>query len=74
MFAAAGITTMIIVPYTLILMAPTNDTLFRLEKDSEVTSATSLVEAQNLVRKWGWLHVVRSLFPLAGAILGLMGS
>ena len=73
-FAVAGATTLSIVPFTLILMAPTNNTLFRLEKESKVASAASLAEAQELVIKWSWLHVVRSLFPLVGAILGTMGT
>ena len=74
MLAVAGATTLSIVPFTLILMAPTNNTLFRLEKESKVASVASLAEAQELIIKWSWLHVVRSLFPLVGAILGTMGT
>ncbi len=72
-FAVAGVTTMIMVPFTLIFMVPTNNTLFRLQAESKAAPVASLGEAQELVTKWSRLHVVRSLFPLAGAILGLMG-
>lgn len=73
-FAVAGVTTMIMVPFTLLFMVPTNDTLFRLGAERKAASVASLGEAQELVTKWSRLHVVRSLFPLAGAILGLMGT
>jgi hypothetical protein len=73
-FAVAGATTILMVPFTWIFMAPTNNTLFRLENESKVASVANLAEAQELVIKWSWLHVVRSLFPLAGAILGTTGT
>lgn len=74
MFAVAGMTTVVMLPFTWIVMAPTNNTLFRLEGESKVAAVTSLGEAQELVSKWRLLHFVRSLFPLAGALLGLTGT
>lgn len=73
-FAVAGVMTMIMVPFTWVVMAPTNNTLFRLEVESKAGIIASLGEAKELVTRWCWLHVVRSLFPLAGAIVGLMGT
>lgn len=72
-FAVAGVTTLIMVPFTRIFMVPTNNTLFRLEAESITASVASWSEAQELVTKWSRLHFVRSLFPLAGAVLGFMG-
>ena len=55
-------------------MDPTNTALFRLEALASATaSAVDLNAAQELVVKWAWLHVVRSVFPMVGAILGLVG-
>lgn len=66
----AGATTMIMVPFTWVVMAPTNNTLFQLDDQSSVDAAVDLGRVQMYIMKWGRLHVVRSLFPLAGAILG----
>lgn len=73
-FAVAGMTTVIMLPFTWIVMAPTNNTLFRLEVESKAAPVANWGQAQELVTKWSWLHFVRSLFPLAGAILGLTGT
>ncbi|KAA6412020.1 MAG: noranthrone monooxygenase [Lasallia pustulata] len=73
-YAAAGATTITMVPFTWLMMAPTNTTLFRLEALASATaSAVELSTVQELVVRWAWLHVVRSVFPLVGAILGLVG-
>ena len=73
-YAAAGATTITMVPFTWVMMDPTNNTLFRLEALASATaSAVDLSAAQELVVKWAWLHVVRSVFPMVGAILGLVG-
>ena len=73
LYTAAGATTITMVPFTW-LMAPTNNTLFRLEAlASAMASAVDLSAVQELVVRWAWQHVVRSVFPLGGAILGLVG-
>ena len=74
-FAAAGVTTLSMLPFTWVFMVPTNNTLFRLDGESKAAAAAAVAswgEAQELVTRWSWLHLVRSLFPLAGAVLGLM--
>jgi hypothetical protein len=72
-YAAAGATTITMVPFTWLMMAPTNNTLFRLEAlASAPASAVDLITVQEIVVRWAWLHVVRSMFPLVGAILGLV--
>lgn len=73
-YAAAGAVTVSIIPFTWIIMTPTNDTLFRLEDEIRVNAAvTTLDQVRELVTRWGRLHFVRSLFPLFGAILGFSG-
>lgn len=73
-FALAGVSTMMIVPFTIFFMVPTNDTLFALEKGSQRAAAASLEHAKNIVARWNKLHVVRSCLPLLGALLGLAGT
>lgn len=83
MYAVAGAVTFGMVPFTWAMMAPTNDVLFGLEASasaSALASAEVEVEAgvevadlrtvQALLVKWAWLHLVRALFPLVGAIVG----
>ncbi|KAL4876811.1 hypothetical protein BJY04DRAFT_199292 [Aspergillus karnatakaensis] len=78
-FATAGALTTGMIPFTVALIVPTNNTLFRLEgqakKDtggSAGASGVTWAEAEGLVRKWNRLNAIRSLFPLSGAVLGLM--
>ncbi len=74
MYAAAGAVTVSMIPFTLIIMASTNDLLFRLEDEIKVKAAvTTLDQVRELVTRWGRLHFVRSLFPLVGAMLGFSG-
>ena len=74
LYAAAGATTIMMVPFTWIMMASTNDTLFRLGTLALASaSAVDLGTVRELVIGWAWLHVVRSVFPLVGAFLGLVG-
>ncbi|RAL12376.1 anthrone oxygenase tpcL [Aspergillus homomorphus CBS 101889] len=64
----AGLTTIAIVPFTWLVMTPTNDALFQLQADA---GAARLGEVRQLLVRWGWLHAMRSCFPLMGAVLGL---
>jgi hypothetical protein len=70
-YATAGAVTVAIIPFTLIVMVPTNNTLFELEDLVNISAAVpSLDYVRELVTKWGRMHLVRSLFPLLGATLG----
>lgn len=74
-FALAGITTLSMVPFTWIFMVPTNNELFRLERVSKAEPMVKgIAEAKELVVKWSWLHLTRSLFPLMGAVMGTLGT
>jgi hypothetical protein len=68
----AGITTVAMLPFTWLVMVPTNDTLFALEVASRAAPAATLEEVKALVVKWSWMHMTRSFFPLIGAVLGTM--
>lgn len=73
-FAVAGATTLSMLPFTWIFMLRTNNALFRAQKESKAGRVANWDEALKLVTTWSWLHFVRSLFPLAGAVLGLLGT
>ena len=66
-YALAAVSTIAMVPFTWLIMVPTNDMLFRLEASG---LATELSLVRGLVVKWAWLHITRSLCPLLGAFLG----
>lgn len=71
-YAVAGAVTVAMVPFTWIVMVPTNDELFAREAGSwDEGVVMELGEAQGLLRRWAWMHLVRSLFPLVGAVVGL---
>ena len=73
-YALAAATTIAMVPFTWIFMAPTNNILFRMEAmPSEVEASVDLSEVRGLVVRWAWLHAMRSLFPMTGGVLGLTG-
>lgn len=70
-YAAAAIVTVVMVPFTWIVMVPTNNLLFRLTAESQTQPLISSMEAaRELVVKWTLMHATRSLTPLAGAIIG----
>ncbi|KAI1378722.1 hypothetical protein F4677DRAFT_443209 [Hypoxylon crocopeplum] len=69
LFALAGITTVGIAPFTWVFMAATNVELFRL--GAQPLGQADMSRVRELVVKWTWLHVARSLLPLVGAIIAL---
>lgn len=69
----AGFSTLSMVPFTWLVMVPTNNELFRLQKVSLVEpTVMTITEAKELVIKWSWMHLTRSFMPLAGAAMGAM--
>ncbi|KAL4917421.1 hypothetical protein BDW62DRAFT_201853 [Aspergillus aurantiobrunneus] len=73
-FATAGLTTISMVPFTLTLMAPTNNALFRLEGEVSKGNTPAWSDAERLVRTWNRFNATRAFFPLIGAIMGLLGT
>lgn len=73
-FAVAGATTISMVLVTLIFMLPTNNALFRVQSECKAGRGASWGEVQSLLTTWNGLHITRSLFPMMGAVLGLLGT
>ncbi|KAH6722848.1 hypothetical protein BKA61DRAFT_626151 [Leptodontidium sp. MPI-SDFR-AT-0119] len=62
-YVIAGLTTITMVPFT----------WFRMKALVETTALTvDLVQIREIVVTWAWLHIARSMFPLVGAIVGLV--
>lgn len=74
MLLAAGATTILIVPFTFAFMVSTNNVLFGLKEGSDAGKVVEFEGARDLVVKWTKLHFARSLFPLAGAMVGLAAT
>lgn len=75
-YAAAAVATITMVPFTWLVMVPTNNTLFGLEESGSGSGSGSRADrgfVRELVIKWAWMHVARSLTPLVGAFLGFTG-
>lgn len=74
-FALAGLTTLSMLPFTWLIMVPTNNELFRRERLGVTDqSIQGIEEAKDLVVKWSWMHLTRSLMPLVGTIVGTLGK
>jgi hypothetical protein len=73
-YLVAGATTITMVPFTWMFMSPTNNILFEWEEQARsATSVADLSDVREFLGKWSWLHIVRSIFPLVGAVLGFTG-
>lgn len=72
--ALAGAITVLMLPFTWLVMVPTNNELFRLEAAGAEIGSVTLGEARALVVSWAWMHLTRSVFPLAGAVLGAVAT
>ncbi|KAH7324117.1 hypothetical protein BKA65DRAFT_406534 [Rhexocercosporidium sp. MPI-PUGE-AT-0058] len=69
-YVIAGLLTITMVPFTWLVMVPTNDNLQALAETTALT--VDLVQLRGIVVTWAWLHIARSTFPLVGAIVGLV--
>ncbi|KAL8809720.1 MAG: hypothetical protein Q9223_003108 [Gallowayella weberi] len=69
-YVAAAVGTIGIVPFTLIFMASTNNTLL-----AQVAKSTlPETEIRGLVENWAFLNLVRTGIPVVGTALGLYGA
>ncbi|OIW25638.1 DUF1772-domain-containing protein [Coniochaeta ligniaria NRRL 30616] len=67
----AALATVGMVPFTWLVMVPTNNQLFRLQLASKTdVNILTFEAARALVVSWSWMHLTRSLMPLVGAVLG----
>lgn len=71
-FAIAGVTTIIIAPFTRILMLNMNNELFFwLEAQP---ARVELSRVRESVVRWTWLYLIWSLLPIVGMIMAQMGT
>ncbi|KAI1267865.1 hypothetical protein F5Y18DRAFT_424164 [Xylariaceae sp. FL1019] len=71
LFTAAA-TTLSMIPWTLIQMTPTNNTLMQARDAVDRSMEMPWEEAESLIVHWQRLHFWRSLFPLVGSIIGIL--
>lgn len=69
LMASAGMVTVGIAPFTWTFMAATNAELFRLGK--KALRSEDMSRVRKLVVRWTWLHFMRSLLPLVGAVIAI---
>jgi hypothetical protein len=70
-YATAGALTLAIVPFTLIFMHPTNQSLLLVAGGGATAAAVNDDSVRALITKWAGLNLIRSLLPLGGAVIGL---
>ncbi|KAI0531792.1 hypothetical protein GGR58DRAFT_518242 [Xylaria digitata] len=68
-FAAAGVSTFFMVPFTVVFMMAINNTLFEASERREKTLSDDSVKS--LIKKWGDLNLVRAVVPILGTGLAL---
>lgn len=60
-----------IMPFTILLMVPTNNALLGLAAKADAKKEVDKKEAVRLLMTWKWYNLVRGLFPLTAAGLSL---
>ena len=60
-----GLVILAVVPFTLLVIRPTNDRLLAPDRDLAST------ETRQLLERWGWLHAVRSVLGLVASVIYL---
>ncbi|KAI4227251.1 MAG: hypothetical protein L6R36_002571 [Xanthoria steineri] len=69
-FAAAGLSTMAVAPYTVMFLASTNSALL-----AQATETTlNEVQVRGLVEQWAFLNLLRAGIPIVSTALGLYGA
>ncbi|KAM0278858.1 hypothetical protein ACHAQH_004936 [Verticillium albo-atrum] len=67
-YLGGGLFTLLVMPFTLGIMMPTNNALLAAASGAKVLKAA---EVKELLRRWQTLNFARGLFPLAGAMVAL---
>ena len=72
-FVLAAVLTFALVPYTWIFMNGINSALFEaVEQSGKDGMVVDKQRAESMIIAWSGFHAVRSLFPLAGAVVGCL--
>ncbi|PSR94190.1 hypothetical protein BD289DRAFT_363871 [Coniella lustricola] len=69
-FVGAAVISIAIVPFTIVVMNPTNQALLQAAEGANNLGSEAVSQ---LLLKWKDLNLMRSFFPLAGAALGFYG-
>lgn len=72
-YIAAAVLSLGIMPYTIVFMSATNNALLGVAAGGGGAATKTLGESavRELVTRWKGLNLVRSVFPLVGAVVGL---
>lgn len=74
MYLASALLVIGIVPFTLLFMQATNSALSSIAHMDADAADKSGSEIMNLFNKWNILNGIRSVFPLAGGVIGLTAA
>ncbi|KAK3629715.1 hypothetical protein LTR56_017125 [Elasticomyces elasticus] len=72
-FVLAAVLTFGIVPFTWIFMERINTALFSaVARSGTEKGSVDKLDAERMIIRWSGFHALRSLFPLAGAVMGFL--
>jgi noranthrone monooxygenase len=72
-YAAAAGLVLLMIPWTLLVMMPTNNLIeARSRPHEEGDLDGGVLRVKQLLRKWTVMNYIRAVFPLAGGIVGLV--
>jgi noranthrone monooxygenase len=72
-YAAAAGSVFLMIPWTLLVMMPTNNLIeARARPHEEEDLDGAVLRVRQLLRKWSVMNYIRAVFPLAGGIVGLV--
>ncbi|GKZ63366.1 hypothetical protein AnigIFM60653_007614 [Aspergillus niger] len=74
LYTAAAVLTVSIVPYTILMMRPTNNALIKLAKSRGELTATEVAQSNDLLGRWVVLNGIRSLLPLVGGVVAITAA
>ena len=73
-YGTAAALTLAIVPFTLLIMAPTNNKLIQHSTRELDDTKSDDVEIDQLMSQWSTMNAFRSLLPLTGGLMALVVS
>lgn len=74
MYLASALLVIGIVPWTLLFMPATNSALISIARMDANAIDKLGSEIMDLANKWNILNGIRSVFPLAGAVIGITAA
>lgn len=71
LWALAAVITCSQLPWTLLVMRPTNNRLIAIASSQTELEKASQGEVVGLLRQWAWMNILRGLLALAGGLTGV---